>query len=164
MLDLQTLLTYLSLVSIPVGIFYYMMTLRNQSKTRETQLFMEIYNKFNESVEKTQDWKELVTLEFDGYADFMERYGPGKNPRTWASLYYTMMFYEGMGILVKRGLIDIEMVEDFMSGVVMSFWGRYGPILKEHGQREGRRLTWSGPSTSTTRSGLSTRGSTGSRQ
>lgn len=137
MLDLQTLLTYLSLISVPVGIFYYMMTLRNQSRTRKTQLFMEIYNKFNDSTEKTQEFMELARWEFDGYDDFMERYGPEKNIRTWSNLYHTMMFYEGIGILVKRGLVDIEMVEDFMSGVVMAFWGRYGPILKEYGVRDG---------------------------
>jgi len=141
MLELQTLLTYLSLISIPVGIFYYVMTLRNQSRTRRTQLFMEIYNKFNDSVEKTQGFMELVGLEFDGYDDFMERYGPDRDPRIWASLYHNMMFFEGIGILVKRGLIDVEMVEDFMSGVIMNTWGKFGPIHKEIRVRLGHP-TW----------------------
>ena len=107
------------------------MTLRNQSKTRKTQLFMEVYNKFNDTVEHTQENLAFSYLEFDGYDDFMEKYSRDVNPRMYARLYHTMMFYEGIGLLVKRGLIDVEMVEDFMSGVIMGFWGKYGPILKE---------------------------------
>jgi hypothetical protein len=133
--SIQTLLTYLTLISVPVGVLYHIMTLRNQSKTRKTQLFMEVYNKFNDTVEKTQENLEFNRLEFDGYDDFIEKYSWGINPRFWAKLYHTMMFYEGIGLLVKRGLIDIEMVEDFMSGVIMGFWGKYGPILKEFGAR-----------------------------
>jgi len=107
------------------------MTLRNQSRTRKTQLFMDIYNKFNESVEVIQETLTIPTLEFDGYDDFIEKYGQENNPRAWAKLYYDMMFFEGLGILVKRGLIDIEMVEDFMSGVIVMYWGKLGPIHKE---------------------------------
>ena len=130
MIDIQTVLTYLTLISVPVGVFYHIMTLRNQSKTRKTQLFMEVYNKFNDSVEKTQEFMAFNRLEFDGYEDFIQKYSWESNPRVRAQLYYMMMFYEGIGLLVKRGLIDIEMVEDFMSGVIMGFWGRYGPVLK----------------------------------
>lgn len=48
--SLQTLLTYLTLISVPVGIFYYIMTLRNNSKnqrqtldTRQTNILMNLY-------------------------------------------------------------------------------------------------------------------------
>ena len=96
---------------------------------------MDVYNKFNDTVEKTQETLALNRLEFDGYDYFIEKYSWESNPRVQARLYHSMMFYEGIGLLVKRGLIDIEMVEDFMSGVIMGFWGKYGPILKETAKR-----------------------------
>jgi hypothetical protein len=50
-LTLQTLLTYLTLISVPVGVFYHIMTLRNTRRnqeltleTRQAQMFMQIYN------------------------------------------------------------------------------------------------------------------------
>ena len=53
MVDIQTLLTYLTLISVPIGIFYYIMTLNNtrknqqmQLETRQAQLFMNIYNTY----------------------------------------------------------------------------------------------------------------------
>ena len=135
MVDYQTLSIVLTGLGIMGAIIYYTLTLRNTNKTRKTQLFMEVYNKFNDTVEHTQENLAFNRLEFDGFDDFMEKYGPDANPRVFAKLYHSMMFYEGIGLLVKRGLIDIEMVEDFMSGVIMGFWGKYGPILKESARR-----------------------------
>jgi len=127
---LQTLLTYLTLISVPVGVVYHILTLRNQGKTRRTQLFMDVYTKFLGTVETTQENQRFNRLKFDGYNDFIEKYSWESHPWVRAKLYHTMMFYEGIGLLVKRGLIDVEMVDDFMSGVIMGFWGRYGPVLK----------------------------------
>ncbi len=52
MIDLQTILTYLTLISVPVGVIYHIMTLRNtrknqllQLETRQTQLYMQVLNK-----------------------------------------------------------------------------------------------------------------------
>jgi hypothetical protein len=133
MVDYQTLSIVLTGLGIMGAIIYYALTLRNTNKTRKTQLFMDVYTKFLGTVETTQENLEFNRLEFDGYDDFIEKYGLDVNPRVFAKLYHSMMFYEGIGLLVKRGLIDIEMVEDFMSGVIMGFWGKYGPILKEFG-------------------------------
>jgi len=36
--SLQTLLTYLTLISVPVGVFYHVMTLRNTQRNRKLQL------------------------------------------------------------------------------------------------------------------------------
>jgi hypothetical protein len=50
MVDIQNVLTYLTLISVPVGVFYHIMTLNNtrknqqlQLETRQTQLFMNLY-------------------------------------------------------------------------------------------------------------------------
>ena len=50
MIDLQTLLTYLTLISVPFGVFYHIMTLNNtrknqqmQLETRQAQLFFNLY-------------------------------------------------------------------------------------------------------------------------
>ena len=44
-LGLQTILTYLTLISVIVGVFYHIMTLRNQSRTRQAQLFQQLYQR-----------------------------------------------------------------------------------------------------------------------
>jgi hypothetical protein len=38
MTDIQTALTYLTLISVPVDVFYHIMTLRNTRRNQELQL------------------------------------------------------------------------------------------------------------------------------
>ena len=37
-------------------------------------------------------------------------------------------FFEGIGVLVQRGLIDIELVEDLLANRVIWFWELWRPI------------------------------------
>ena len=102
---------------------------------------MQIYEKFNKDDETIRKTLELNMLEFSDYDDFIAKFGMGANPEIFSQLYYQMMYYEGLGLLVKRGLIDIRMVEDFMSGVIISFWGKYGPVFLEYREKR-KHPTW----------------------
>ena len=45
-------------------------------------------------------------------------------------------FYEGLGVLVKRGLIDPTMVDDLLSGPIVLFWERrVAPMVDELRER-----------------------------
>ena len=46
MVDVQTLSIVFAGLSIGLAAIYYMMTLRNQDRTRQTQLFMQIYDRY----------------------------------------------------------------------------------------------------------------------
>jgi len=63
MIDIQTVLTYLTLISVPVGVFYHIMTLNNtrknqemQLETRQTQIFLNFFTEWRskEMMEKYQ--------------------------------------------------------------------------------------------------------------
>jgi hypothetical protein len=43
---LQTVLTFVTLISVPVGVFYHIMTLRNQKQSRQASLFMQLYDTY----------------------------------------------------------------------------------------------------------------------
>ena len=77
-LILQTLLTYLTLISVPVGVFYHIMTLRNTGKnqemqleTRQAQLFMQIYQEMS-SPEHYKRSDELLHMEWTTGTTFTE--------------------------------------------------------------------------------------------
>ena len=64
MIDLQTVLTYLTLISVPVGVFYHIMTLRNTRRNqqltlenRNAQLLMRIYDKYTETELMRHKWR-----------------------------------------------------------------------------------------------------------
>jgi hypothetical protein len=40
-------------------------------------------------------------------------------------------YLEGIGVLVKRGLIEPSLVDDLMSSIVVGYWEKYRPYLLE---------------------------------
>ena len=95
----QTLFQFLQTLGILVGVFYYIMTIRanqrNQeltlraqehaSETRHAQLYMTLFDTINNH----DIWRlinEIREYSFTDFDDFMERYGPVKNPDAYAKI------------------------------------------------------------------------------
>ena len=72
MIDLQTILTYLTLISIPIGVLYHIMTLRNTSKnqqlqleSRQIQLYMQLLDRFASEENRLRS-AQVLQMEFIG--------------------------------------------------------------------------------------------------
>ena len=137
---LQTLMTYLTLISVPVGVIYHIMTLRNtrqnqeqQLETRQAQLFMHLYNRCQEAEFWTQ-MEEIQQWEWDNPEEYYEKYE--SRPEIIAKWYSVGTLFEGMGVLVKRNLIDVTIVDDLLSGPIMSLWQKWEPTILERRRRK----------------------------
>jgi hypothetical protein len=67
-----------------------------------------------------QEWKD--------YDDWKEKYGPTTNPQAASNYTAVDTFFEGLGTLVKRNLIDPELVDDLMGGDIVAYWSKMRPI------------------------------------
>ena len=149
MVDYQTLSIVFTGLSISIAAFYYISTLRNtrrnqelQLETRQTQLFMDIFRTWA-SKEFQRDLEQMrMVWEFDGFDDFFDRYGVENNPEGHAIWDHAVMWHEGLGVLLRKGLIDPELVDDLMGGHISLFWRRYGPIIQEFRVRNDSPLAW----------------------
>ncbi len=138
--SLQTVLTYLTLISIPVGVFYHIMTLNNtrknqklQLETRQAQLYMGLINTLR-SPEFRRQWHIAESATWKDHDDFTEKYGPGKNPEVLAATTSVFAFFDSVGTLVKKKLIDVDLVDGLLAISLIVTWKRYESILK--GDRE----------------------------
>lgn len=136
MADVQTISIGIAAASVVVALTYYSLQLRNQNRTRQAQLFMQLYDRFHdkEFMKKFVDINDL--WEWRDYDDFLKKYGPETNLEAYSSWASVGNFYEGMGVLVKRKLIDVNLVDDLMSGFILRFWDKIEPIIKEFRERE----------------------------
>ena len=138
MVDLETLLTYLTLISVPIGVFYHIMTLNNSRKnqqlqleTRQTQLFMNLYETWRSpDFRKRSNWVNIL-LEYEDMEDFMSQYGPRVDQEAFATWASIAAFYQGIGVLVQRGMIDIELVNDLLGQAVVISWEKMSPEIIE---------------------------------
>jgi hypothetical protein len=148
MFDLQTVLTYLTLVSVPVGVFYHIMTLNNtrknqqqQLETRQAQLFMNIYDTFSSKPYQKDRERMFQIWAYDDFDDFFNKYGPDVDPDEHAIWDMFCSHFEGIAVLVRRGLIDSQLVYDLMYTSIIMFWEKYETILLGLRERSGPR-TW----------------------
>jgi hypothetical protein len=100
-------------------------TQQHALETRQAQLFMQIYNRWN-SKEMTTAYEKLrFVYKKEEWDAMLENMLNGKNRFDLDQVSTRQMFatfFEGLGMLVKRGLIDVEMVEDLLSNRVIWYW------------------------------------------
>jgi len=63
---------------------------------------------------------------------------PEKRTEIGSAVNALLAYFEGIGVLVKRGLIDINLVDDLMSSYILMTWDKYGPFIKEQQERANR--------------------------
>ena len=138
----QTMFQFLQTVSIMVGIAYYLMILKNQQKsqqlqleTRQAQLFMTVHDHFTNTSFHRQGNAIRFQWEWSDFDDFIEKYGPKNNLEAWADLLSVFTAFESIGLLVRENLIDVDMVDELMSGLITRTWERIEPIIFEYRER-----------------------------
>jgi hypothetical protein len=136
MIDIQALLTYLTLISVPVGVTYHIMTLNNtrknqqqQLETRQAQLFMQMYNKWDESLRES--FRKIRGIEFEDFSDFIKKYGPDSEEDMEIHIARIAYFLEGMGVLVKEDLVSMRLVALTWAGTTRMFWDKISPIIED---------------------------------
>ena len=104
-------------------------------ETRQTHLFMEIY-KIYASKEFQRDLEQMKYVwKFEGYDDFFDKYGVENNPDAHAIWDHAVKWHDGLGLLVRKGLIDPESVNDLMGRHILEFWRLFGPLILEFRER-----------------------------
>ena len=130
MVDTQTILQFIPAVSLSIAAIYYMLILRNQNRTRQAQLFMQLFQ-HNMTKEWMKDWWELMQMQWDDIEDFYEKYDSSVNIDNFAKRFRAWFFLDGVGLLLKKGLVDREMVYYLMGGYLGNWlWEKFGDVIK----------------------------------
>ena len=106
------------------------LTLKNQEltlETRQAQMFMNIYDK-NSSIEFSKAWEKVV---FTPWSTFEEYSKLWEDPEFNDAAMLVVNTYEGIGVLVKEGLLDIKFIALLMSGKVRGYFEKIKPILED---------------------------------
>jgi hypothetical protein len=142
-LNYQLILSTIQTIGILVGIFYYIMTLQNtrknqqmQLETRQAQLFMQIYSELYD-VNSLSTWTETVNIlhKLSGYDEWYQKFV--LDPKGKAKFNSMVIYLEGIGVLVKRKLIDPAYVDDLISSTILGFWDGVKGFIYEYRRRTG---------------------------
>jgi hypothetical protein len=131
MIDLQTLSVMVAATGVTLAAVYYISKLRIDIKTRQAQLFMQLYNRLNEGEFCENYGKVVFRYEWEDFHDWKNKYHPEVDLNAWIPWVSVARFFLGIGTLVKRKMIDVDLVADIMGGPVMWTWEKMSPIVKE---------------------------------
>jgi len=140
MVELSMVLDILTTVSIIIGVFYYIMTLQNSNRTqqltlkaqehatetRQAQLFMQIFNKWNER-EFWEDYFIVMEADFSNIEEYQRIFD---TPAKRAQVNHVGTLIEGVGSLLHKGLIDPVLVSDMLYSTSINFWYKMEPIMQ----------------------------------
>jgi len=136
MVDIQTIGVLVTAASVSVAAIYYAFTLRITQKnqelslkaqehaleSRQTQLTMQLYEKMS-STEYLTDFMEILEKwSWTDYDDFKVKYGKEGDPKNWRKVWNVCMEWEQIGILMKYGAFDPNMLYDQWAGIYIRFW------------------------------------------
>ena len=142
MVDIQILQT-VSIAIASAGVFaaavYYIFQIRHQSKLRQTDMVLRLYATFG-STEFQKAYQIIKGLEFEDYADYVKRYSI--NAEVKAAFMSVGVFFEGIGVLVKRKLVNMDLVDDLLSSDIVSTWEKMKPVAEGERKKFGRPQIW----------------------
>ena len=129
MVSVESLLDVIPAAGVIIALVYYTLTIRNQNKTRKAQLLWSVYEVYR-SPQFRERMHEIINQEWTDFDEFWEKYGSQTNPKTWARWQSIASTFHGIGVLLKKGLIDIDLVDELIVNQVLVAWFRMGPIVE----------------------------------
>jgi hypothetical protein len=142
-ITLPIILQFIQTLGILVGIFYYVMTIRTNQRnqeiairnqeltleTRQAQLFMQWYQKFSDSSEGIQSMIVLKNAKFETAGEWIKLMETDELFRKTMSAYGS--FYEGLGVIVKEGLLNVRWIALMWGGATTMYWNLMEPIIED---------------------------------
>ena len=123
MLDIPSISAVVVAIGVIVGLGFTVLELRNLVKQRQTDLAMRLYQHFG-TKEFMNSWWQITTREEKEYKEYVKKHGGAEFLQVGA-------FFEGIGILLHRKLVDIDVVRDLFSESIKLIWEKNESILKE---------------------------------
>ena len=154
-LTYQIVLSTVQTIALIVGIIYYITIMRSTQKTREltlesqelsrkaqqqtletrqAQMFMQIYNQSHNDPSFINDMHRIFPKKISSYEGFWKEMED--DPELENATQRTGMFYEGLGVLVKEGYIDIKLVALLMTGTTRRWWENLYKLWIEDGRKK----------------------------
>jgi len=129
MVDVQTVSIVIASASVVAGIIYYSFQVRHQTKVRQTDLVMRLYSTYG-SNEFREALIKVMSLQFEDYEDYVKKYGPWfSDEPAHKAMAMVAMYFEGIGILLYRKLIDTSLAYDLFCTPSRIFWEKMKPVM-----------------------------------
>jgi len=129
MADIQTVSIMIASAGVLAGVIYYVLEIRHQSRVRQTESMIKLSPWFNMNAREVQEAiTQVCSIKYENYDDYLEKYS-GRPENTMLKILGN--YFEGIGILVYRKLVEADIVYDFWGDIIQSSWDNVRPLIVE---------------------------------
>jgi hypothetical protein len=127
--DIQTVSIAIASAGVLAGVIYYILEIRHQSRLRQTESVIRLSPFFNMNAQEMQEAiTQVCSIEYKNYDDYLEKYS-GKPENTMLKILGN--YFEGIGILVSKKLVDADIVYNFWGDIIQSSWEKIKPLVAD---------------------------------
>ena len=120
---LQQILAIAAPIAVTLGVIIALLQLRNQNRLRQIDTVMRLYSSFGQE-SFLRHFERVTTWGYDTF----EAYRENSTSDDQISLMVVGVFFENMGLLLKRKLAILELLDDLLSGPILLAWPKARPI------------------------------------
>jgi hypothetical protein len=111
--------------SVVAASTFYSFQIRNQTRVRKTDLVMRLYSTWD-SLEFQEAFHTVYWADFHDLESALATTGGQRH--VFSYLFY---FYDQVGALLRRNLIEYDLVDDLLGNSTRQLWEKVGPVIVE---------------------------------
>jgi hypothetical protein len=128
-LDIPSISVVIASMSVIGSAIYYLLETRHERRIRQTESIVRLSPWFSLDAKEIQEAIAMVcSVEYTDYQDYLKKYA-GKPQQI--SLKILGNFFEGIGLLVHKKLVEIDLVFNFWGDVAESIWDDNEQLIKD---------------------------------
>ncbi len=106
-----------------IGVIIALLQLRHAYRLRQADTVIRLYSSFGEET-FVRHFRRVTSWDYKTYEAFLEKSTEDDD----ISLTIVSTLFETMGLLLKRKLAPIDLLDDLLGGVVLLAWPKVNPI------------------------------------
>jgi hypothetical protein len=125
MQELREVLGAIGSLALIVGVVIGVMQLRGLRSQRHLEQVLRAYMPFLEE-NLTRAYWHVHTWDYTSWEAFRSR----ATLEDWTDLDQVTTFFEMMGVMYKRGVADLDLLDDLFAGSLLLMWAKVAPLVR----------------------------------
>ena len=129
MVDVQSLSITLAALSFVVAATYYALNLIEVRRSRRINLTTTLMQPFM-TVEGNDIFMDLLSMVWSDLDDYKRKFDSRVNPENWAKRVAVWKRCDSLGLLYRKGLLDLETIESGSLTLISDLWRKFKPVIE----------------------------------
>jgi len=129
MVDTYEISAVMAAVGVLVGVAYYILDMRHQTKMRDMELGRMVAQDLN-SEQGARRYSIMMNMQWKDYDDFMQKYSSQSNPEIFSKWISQFMAWDTLGFFIKHKVVKTELLYELGGWIAIRVWEKYKDIIQ----------------------------------